>query len=207
MTAQSAAKRNSQNCDSPLKINPGQLLNATSHRRTNLRLNRDRFPVCFRRAVAVAVPRVHDLRPEELPGGEALRARLVHRQSAGTPPSGSRTQDHDRLLAAALPRALPRRARFPVPVSIVTRAQNYVSPFYIVWNRPIARFPPTCFSICSIADTTPVEVRGRTGPRARARALLVIFVANRYAEGTPARVAFEERTLQCVFQLLDSWTS
>jgi len=47
------------------------------------------------------------------------------------------------------------------------------------------------------------DVRGVEG---RTR-LVVIFVANRYAEGTPARVAIEERTLQCIFQLLDSWTS
>jgi hypothetical protein len=72
----------------------------------------------FRCLVAVSVPRVHDLRAEELPGSEALRAGMVHRQSAGTSPSGSRTQDHDRLLPAALPGAVPRRARLPVPVSI-----------------------------------------------------------------------------------------
>jgi len=74
--------------------------------------------LCFRCLVAVSVPRVHDLRAEELPGSEALRAGMVHRQSAGTSPSGSRTQDHDRLLPAALPGAVPRRARLPVPVSI-----------------------------------------------------------------------------------------
>lgn len=148
----------------------------------------------FRRTVAISVPRVHDLRPEELPGGEALRTRLVHRQSAGTPPSGSRTQDHDRLLEAALPRALPRRTRLPVPVSIDAKY------FPLTWDCPIARFPPTCFSIRFIADTEVRRVEGRTR-------LVVIFVANRYAERTPARVALEERTLQCIFQLLDSWTS
>jgi len=72
----------------------------------------------FRCLVAVSVPRIHDLRAEELSGSEALRASMVHRQSARTPSSGSRTQDHDGLLPAALPGAVPRRARLPVPVSV-----------------------------------------------------------------------------------------
>ena len=76
--------------------------------------------MCCRCAVAVAVPGVHDLRAEELPVGEAVRARLVHRQSPGPPAPGSHAARQHRLLAPALPRALPRRARLPLPVSTAT---------------------------------------------------------------------------------------
>lgn len=71
--------------------------------------------------VAVAVPRVHDLRAEELPVGETLRARLVHRQSARTPASGSHAENHQRVLASALPRVVPRREGLPLSVSSVSR--------------------------------------------------------------------------------------
>lgn len=38
--------------------------------------------LCFRGAEQVTVPSVHDLRAEELPGGEAVRESVVLRQSA-----------------------------------------------------------------------------------------------------------------------------
>lgn len=79
---------------------------------------------CYRCPVAVAVPRVHDLRAEELPVGEAVRARLVHGQSPEPPSPGSHEAHHQRLIATALPRDLPRREGLPLSVSTRTQIHS-----------------------------------------------------------------------------------
>lgn len=130
----------------------------------------------------------------------------MHRQSAGTPPSGSRTQDHDRLFEAALPRALPRRAGLPVPVSIERFCFPSIHTRVEKLHRSIARFPPTCFSaVRSVADTTTQESKRTVRERENSGSSRNIRQSTRRGNAG-SRVAFEKRTVQCVFQLLDSRT-
>lgn len=72
---------------------------------------------CFRCSIAIAIPSVHDLRSEELSRREAVRTRLVHRQSTGPSSSGSRAQNYERVLATTLSGTLPRRKGLPMSVS------------------------------------------------------------------------------------------
>jgi hypothetical protein len=74
----------------------------------------------FRGAELVAVPRVHDLRAEELPDGEAVRARVVLRQGARLHAARLHQSQAPGRLAPGVPRAVPRRTRIPLQVSLHT---------------------------------------------------------------------------------------
>lgn len=67
----------------------------------------------------VAVPGIHDLRPEVLPGRAAVRASVVLRQGARLQPQRAWQEDTQRRLQADVPGPLPGRERVRLQVRLL----------------------------------------------------------------------------------------
>lgn len=67
----------------------------------------------------VAVPGVHDIRAEVVPGRAAVRACVVLRPRPRVQPQGQRQEDPQRQLPADVPRPVPRGERVRLQVGVI----------------------------------------------------------------------------------------